>query len=411
MVAAVGLAALRDFVSFLRHSTAAEGNPLAGDVRHTFSYSISQPSRTLNDFEALGFNQDENGRRVIDGILSHTGGGSGDQINYRFAQTGRTERNRQNHLYPEGVFPFAHQVLTDHLSRKTGGRSVSCTATNTCPKRFEVNTANEYWVKAGSLLHTDTRGRDLKDPKNVRFYLMSGLSHGVGDITDRGVCQQFTNAVSPYAAHRALLIALDEWVSHGIQPPKSEVPRLADHTAAFAVPRPGSQTGVVPQAVLGWPTIPGVTYNGLITTRYFLDFGPMFEDGILSNYPPSVEGRRAYPIFVSKVDADGNELAGVRLPPVEAPVATTTGWALRREGFSENEGCESDGQHIPFEKNKADRLAAGDPRLSLQERYKDHDGYVKAVTRAAKKLQRQRFLLLEDVQRYIEEAEASDVLQ
>jgi Alpha/beta hydrolase domain len=411
VVAAVGLAALRDFVSFLRYGTAAEGNPLAGDVRHTFSYSISQPSRTLNDFQRLGFNEDENGKRVIDGILSHTGGGSGDQINYRFGQTGRTERNRQNHLYPEGVFPFAHQVLTDHLSGKTAGRDVRCTATNTCPKRFEVNTANEYWVKAGSLLHTDTRGRDLKDPKNARFYLMSGLSHGVGDITDRGVCQQFTNAVSPYAAHRALLVALDEWVSHGIQPPNSQVPRLADHTAAFAVPHPGSQTGVVPQAVLGWPTIPGVTYNGLITTRYFLDFGAMFEDGILSNYPPSVEGRPAYPIFVSKVDADGNELAGVRLPPVEAPVATTTGWALRREGFSENEGCESDGQHIPFATTKADRLAAGDPRFSLQERYKDHDGYVKAVTRAAKKLQRQRFLLLDDVQQYIEEAEASDVLQ
>ena len=145
--------------------------------------------------------------------------------------------------------------------------------------------------------------------------------------------------------------------------------------------------------------------------QYFLDFGPMFEDGILSNYPPSVAGRPAYPIFVSKVDADGNELAGVRLPPVEAPVATTTGWALRREGFSENEGCESDGQHIPFAQTKAERLGAGDPRLSLQERYTDHDGYVKAVTRAAKKLQKQRFLLLEDVQRYIEEAESSDVLQ
>src|SRR5262245_56470933 len=411
VVAAVGLAALRDFVSFLRYGTAVEGNPLAGDVQHTFSYSISQPSRTLNDFHRLGFNEDENGKRVIDGILSHTGGGSGDQINYRFSQTGRTERNRQNHLYPEGVLQFAHQLVTDHRTGKTDGRSASCTATNACPKRFEVNTANEYWVKAGSLLHTDTRGRDLKDPKNVRFYLMSGLSHGVGDITDRGVCQQFTNAVSPYAAHRALLIALDEWVSHGIQPPNSQVPRLADHTAAFAVPHPGSQTGVVPQAVLGWPTIPGVIYNGLITTRYFLDFGPMFEDGILSNYPPSVAGRPAYPIFVSKVDADGNELAGVRLPPVEAPVATTTGWALRREGFSENEGCESDGQHIPFAQTKAERLGAGDPRLSLQERYTDHDGYVKAVTRAAKKLQKQRFLLLEDVQRYIEEAESSDVLQ
>ena len=177
------------------------------------------------------------------------------------------------------------------------------------------------------------------------------------------------------------------------------------------MPRPGSQTGVVPQDALGWPTIPGVTYNGLITTRYLLDFGPMFENGIVSNYPPSLDGRPAYPIFVSKVDADGNEVAGIRLPPVAAPIATTTGWALRRAGFGENEGCEADGQHIPFKTTKAERMAAGDPRLSLEERYKNHDGYVKAVTRAAGKLQWQRFLLLEDAQRYIEEAEASDVLQ
>jgi hypothetical protein len=119
VVAGLGLAATRDVISFLRHATS--GNPLAGDVQHTYSYSISQPSRALNDFQMLGFNEDEDGRRVIDGILSHTGGGSGVQINYRFAQTGRTERNRQNHLYPESVFPFAHPVLTDHLSGKTDG--------------------------------------------------------------------------------------------------------------------------------------------------------------------------------------------------------------------------------------------------------------------------------------------------
>jgi hypothetical protein len=409
VVAAVGLAATRDFVSFLRHATAVEGNPLSGDVQHTFSYSISQPSRALNDFQTLGFNEDVNGRRVFDGILSHTGGGSGDQINYRFGQTDRTERNRQNHLYPEGVFPFAHQVLTDHLSGKTGGRSERCTASSTCPKRFEVNTSNEYWCKAGSLLHTDTQGNDLPDPENVRFYLLSGLSHGVGDITDRKQGQQFTNGVSPYAAHRALLVALDQWVTQGIIPPESQVPRRASN-AAVAVPRPGSQTGFVPQDELGWPTIPGVTYNGLITTRYLLDFGPDFDSGILSNYPPSVAGRPAYPIFVSKVDKDGNEVAGVRLPPVEAPIATTTGWALRRAGFSENEGGESDGQHIPFKTTKAERFAAGDPRLSLEERYQDHDGYVKAVTQAAQKLEKQRFLLPADVQRYIEAAQASDVL-
>jgi hypothetical protein len=231
----------------------------------------------------------------------------------------------------------------------------------------------------------------------------------VGDVTDRKHCQQLTNAVSPYAAHRALLVALDQWVSQDIEPPESQVPRRGSN-AALAVTRPGFQTGVVPQDELGWPTIPGVTYNGLVTARYLLDFGPDFDKGILSNYPPSVAARPAYPIFVSRVDEDGNEVAGVRLPPVAAPIATTTGWALRRAGFSENEGGEADGQHIPFKATRAERLAAGDPRLSLEERYQDHDGYVKAVTQAARKLEQQRFLLPEDVQKYIEEAQASDVL-
>jgi len=408
-VAGIGLAATRDFVSFLRNGTSAESNPLGGHVEYTFSYSFSQPSRALNDFQNLGFNGDMNNQRVFDGILSHAGGGSGSQINYRFAQTGKTERNRQNHLYPESVFPFAHQVLVDHISGKIAGRSQRCLANKTCPKRFEVNTANEYWVKACSLLHTDTRGNDLPDPENVRFYLVSGASHRVGKITDRMLGQQFTNAVDPTAVHRALLIALDDWVSQGIVPPESRVPRSAD-SGAFAVSRPGSQTGFVPQANLGWPNIPGVTFTGLITTRYHLDFGASLDNGIISNYPPEVVERPSYPIFVSKVDEDGNELAGIRLPEVAAPVATTTGWALRRTGFSEGEGGELDGQHIPFKTTKAERTAAHDPRLSLEERYKHQGGYVTEVTRAAKKLEAQRFLLPADVQRYIEEARVSGVL-
>jgi hypothetical protein len=169
VVAAVGMAATRDFISFLRHGTAAEGNPLAGDVQHTYSYSISQPSRVLNDFQTLGFNEDLSGRPVLDGILSHTGGGSGDQVNYRFSQTDRTERNRQNHLYPEAVFPIAHQVLTDHLSGRTAGRSERGAASNTNPKRFEVNTSNEYWCKAGSLLHTTRKATTCPTRKTCVF--------------------------------------------------------------------------------------------------------------------------------------------------------------------------------------------------------------------------------------------------
>jgi Alpha/beta hydrolase domain len=307
------------------------------------------------------------------------------------------------------VFPFAHETLTDHLSGKTDGRDARCTETNTCPKRFEVNTANEYWVKAGSLLHTDTRGKDLKDPDDVRYYLMSGLSHGVGDATTKSTCQQFLNPVSPYRAHRALLVALDQWVSDGTKPPKSRIPEGGKR--AFAVTVPGSQVGVVPQQELGWPDIPGVLYTGVITTRYFLDFGPDFDNGILSNYPPSIVGRPSYPIFVSKVDDDGNEIAGVRLPGVEAPIATTTGWALRAAATGGNDGCEANGQYIPFQTTKAQRQAIGDPRKSLEERYKNHAGYVKEVAKAAQKLQQDGFLLADDVQRYIDEAEASNVLK
>jgi len=179
----------------------------------------------------------------------------------------------------------------------------------------------------------------------------------------------------------------------------------------MAVSRPGHQTGVVPQDALGWPTIPGVTYTGLITTRYHLDFGPTLDKGIVSKYPALPTGRAAYAHFVSRVDRDGNEVAGIRLPPVEAPIATTTGWALRRSEFGENEGCEASGQHVAFKTAKAERVAAGDPRLSLEERYKTHDGYVAAVTKAAEKLQQQRFLLSADVQEYVKRAQASPVLR
>ncbi|WP_324671720.1 alpha/beta hydrolase domain-containing protein [Hymenobacter sp. GOD-10R] len=414
VVAGLGFAATRDFVSFLRYAKADDlghPNPLADDVRYTFSYALSQPARYLNDFQTLGFNADEQGRRVLDGIENWLGGGSGIGLNFRFAQPSRTERNRQNHLYPEALFPFAYPVLTDPLTGQTAGRSARCTAAGTCPKVFEINSANEYWVKAASLLHTDLQGNDLPDPANVRFFLISGAQHGTGDARNRGVCQQCQNPTNAEPALRALFMALDQWVTQGVAPPKSRIPRRSDGTAVLAVAQPGAFTGTVPQAALGWPSIPGVTYNGLITTRYQLDFGPSLSKGIITQYPPTIAGWPVYPNFVSKVDADGNEVAGIRLPIVAAPVATTTGWSLRRAGFGENDGCEAAGQYIPFPLTSADRLATHDLRRSVQERYRTHAGYVEAVTKVAKQLVKQRFLLEQDAQKYILEAEASSVLK
>ncbi|RYE10029.1 MAG: hypothetical protein EOP44_01990 [Sphingobacteriaceae bacterium] len=412
LVAGLGLAATRDFISFLRHGKAditGNPNPLSGEIRFTYSFAVSQPARFMNDFQTLGFNEDEQGRKVFDGIENWLGGASGVGINYRFAQPGRTERNRQAHLYPEGMFPFAYPVLTDPYSGKTGGRSTGYQHTTTMAKVLEINSANEYWVKAASLLHTDLQGNDLPDPPNVRFYLISGMQHGSG--SSAGICQQPQNPTQGEPVLRALFIALDQWVTKGILPPESSIPSKANGTAVTAIAKPGSLTGSVPKATLGWPDIPGVSYTGLVTIHHFFNYGFEFNKGIISTYPTQASNWPAYPVQVSKVDQDGNETAGIRLPPVAIPVATLTGWALRSKSFGLNDGGESAGQSILFKPTKAERLATGDPRLSLAERYGTHAGYVQAVTKAAKLLEARRLLLPEDVQNYIQEAENSKVLQ
>jgi hypothetical protein len=189
------------------------------------------------------------------------------------------------------------------------------------------------------------------------------------------------------------------------------VPRRSDGTAVMTTTTANSPLGigVVPQASLGWPNIPGVLYDGLVTVRNRFNFGPQFDAGILSNQPPVATGQ-VYPSFVSRVDADGNELAGVRLPPVAAPIATYSGWAHRATAFGGPDGCESAGQTIPFAATAAQRATSGDPRLSLQERYGTKAGYVNAVTSAANALRFQRLLLPADVDAYVAAAQASTVL-
>jgi hypothetical protein len=193
-------------------------------------------------------------------------------------------------------------------------------------------------------------------------------------------------------------VVLDQWVTHGTPPPASRVPRRSD----------GTMVPSLPQVVVGFPTIPGVVYNGVTARRELLDYGSLFGQGILTVMPPAVVGP-VYTHFVPRTDADGNDIAGLRLPEIAVPLATYTGWALRRAGFAEGDECNQFGQFIPFRQIRAERLTAGDPRLSIEERYPNHGTYVSRVARAASRLHQERLLLDEDVERIVEAAAESSI--
>jgi hypothetical protein len=407
-IAGLGFAAVRDLNSWIKYGTAAEGNPVPNYVQRIYTEISSQPGRLLNDFRHLGFNEDESGRKVLDGIMNWISAGSGIGMNYRFSQSGRTERNRQDHLYPENLFPFANVSTTDPFTGITDSRYAKCQTTNTCPFGVEIYSANEYWVKTASLLHTTPDGStDLPDSPFSRNYFMSSMQHGTGNGANRGACQQFGNPLSSNPVQRALFLALDKW-TFGTAPPPSMVPRLDNGTMKLP-------------AFTGFPTnIPDpfgetangkVTYTGLKTTRHRFNLGTDFyTTGIPSIFPPvitppieiettvplpgNVNGP-VYPSYAPVTDSDGNDIAGLRLPDVTVPVATYTGWGLRRAPQNDD-GCESTGQFIPFAATAAARAASGDPRPSVAERYPTFDTYDVKVKTAITSMIKQRTMLCED---------------
>ena len=423
LVAGLGFATLRDFATFLRSARTDQNgvaNPLAGDVQAIYTTCVSQPCRTTRDFVMLGFNQPEfalpgaGGPRiaqafpayphglVFDGMINWIGGADGIFMNYRFAQPTRTSRQHIARWYPEFQFPWTDQPLYDPITRQFGGRLDACALTHTCPKIFELNSENEYYSKGGSMLTTDTEGRDLdlNLTPDVRYYQLASLPHGAG--TAAGICRQPQNPLTPGTTLRALTIDMDEWVTHGTAPPANRVPTRSSDTLAPSLPQSG----------MGFPSIPGVFYNGIMHTGDLFNFGERFHEGILDVQPPVLIGT-PYPVFVPKTDADGNDIAGIRLPDISVPLATYTGYAYRAQVAGDPvpmvDGCDASGQRIPFLETQAERMAAGDPRLSIRERYADHATYVNLVTQSAQQLEAQRLMLDEDVQAYIAAAQAASV--
>ena len=382
-VAGAGLAAIRDFISFLRYSktdTEGNANPLAGNVTRVMALGLSQSARMLNDYVWLGFNEDINKRTVFDSVFNWVGGGSGAYVNFRFAQVGFTERTRQHHLSPEAVFPFSYTTTTDPFTGKTDGRNVRCTASKTCPKIMNISSSNELWVKAASLLTTDpATGLDVVEPANVRNYVIAGSEHGGADPS---TCEYLTSLVDSTPVLRALWVALDKWVSSDIPPPASKVPSVDDGTAAL-VPIGGSAydealnalgSAKVPLDLLDFQAMPVdlmSVFSGLVTVRNLWNFGPNFNQGILDYQNLAATGNY-YAVSVPKVDANGNELGGIRLPELIAPFGSNVGWNLRNINYGGKadgtDGCEGYGSFIPFALNNATKIT-GDERLSLEGLY------------------------------------------
>ncbi len=385
-VLGIGFAATRDFVSWLRHER-VRPNPAGHGLRSVLALGISQGGRYLRDHVAQGFNQDESARKVFDGVLAHGAGAGRVFLNAEYGMPARTATQHEDHQYPEFTFPFSAAKLEDPLA---GGKPVALLRGDGFdPLLVEVNTSTAYWQKGASLLHTDPLGtRDVDLPAGARAYLVAGTPHGgrAGPGTARGPCANERNPHHPAPVLRALLVALDRWVSEGVAPPPSRVPTLA------------AKTLVAPDNA-AFPALPG-----LQVARAGHEIAP-FGDWV----NPRPDPAKRYRALVSATDADGNEVAGIRLPDIAVPLATYTGWNLYAAPFPEGELCDQEGSVLPLAATRAERDRTGDPRLSIEERYPRHADYVAQVKQAAADLVAARLLLQEDAAAYVERAASEAV--
>jgi hypothetical protein len=408
LVLGIGLAATRDIVSFFRYSAsdaAGTANPVSSAVKHAIALGTSQSGNFIKTFVHLGFNQDLSNRIVWDGVLPYIAARQ-TPMNFRFAAPGGAGT-----LYELGSEPVLWwNTYTDSVRRRAPASLLDrCKATDTCPKVIEAFGATEFWGLRMSpgLVGTDARA-DIPLPDNVRRYYMPGTTHGGG----RGGFQRVAAAgnrcilaenPNPMAdTHRALTVALVDWVVKGTPPPASRYPTLAAGTLVPATRR-----------ATGFPDVPGIPFSDtLVNAVLEYDVGASFiyndMSGVITKQPPAIT--RAIPTLVPRVDADGNEIGGVGSVLHQAPLGTYLGWNIQASGFFKGQICGFTGGYLPFALTHAERTKAGDPRLSLEERYGTQEGYLCTVRRAASSLVRDRFLLQADADRLIAEAANAGLL-
>lgn len=388
VVAGLGLAAVRDLVSFLKYG-GPEHAMLADQARslkRAIGIGTSQSGRFLRSFLYHGFNQDERGRQVFDGVIAHVAGAGRGSFNHRFAQPSRDGHPFMNQFYPVDIYPFTDLEQEDPETGLREGLLGRAQQAKVVPKVFYTNSSYEYYGRAASLTHTTLNGtRDCALPDTTRIYLFAGTQHSPAEFPPASTGTQ--NPVNPNDYRRpmrALLAAMHRWLAEGTEPPPSRHPRL-------------DRGELVPLSSLRFPRIPGVGVPARIRHAWRVDYGPEFRSaGIIAFEPPRVG--KNFPVLVPQVDGDGNEIAGIRLPEVAVPLATYTGWNLRTPEIGAPEELFSmAGSFLPFPRTRAERARRGDPRPSIEERYSGRDDYLGRVRQAARALVDEGFLLERDI--------------
>jgi hypothetical protein len=400
-VLGLGYVVVRDLNSYLKYGesdAAGQPNPLRAlglGMEKAYAWGRSQTGRLLREFLYRGFNADGRGRRVFDGVFDHVAGAGRMWLNHRFAQPIRNGGQQQEEPYNySDRFPFAYGPCTDRL---TGRADALLSRPETDPVLIHTQSSSEYWQRRGSLVHTDTEGRDLTPPDRVRLYLWAGSQHFADprvETPTRGIAEQPSNVAWTSPLFRALLDHLDRWATDGTPPPPSRIPTRADETLV-----------TVEEWRARFPRIPGVVTPREPNRLPRYDYGPDAERGYITLDPPVPPPDGAeYPVLVPAVDADGNEVAGIRLPHLAAPLGTWTGWNIRARGFCPGVLADLQGSYLPFPWTRAERRATGDPRPAVEERYADAEDYLRAVAGAVKTLVAEGFLLEEDAERFGEGA-------
>lgn len=403
LVQGVCYPAVRDLISFLRYDASPQ-NPLLGSdgkpvVTHAHGFGVSQSGRYLRNFIYLGFNADEQDRRVFDGIMPHVAGAGLGYFNHRFCQPTRLNSQHLEHYYPSDYFPFTYNDETDPYSKRPDGilRLTRVKLPTTMPKIMHTQGTGEYWHRAGSLVHTDPLGKvDAAVPDEVRIYTFGGTQHSATSLPlIRGTGDNLLNPADYNPFLRALLTALDKWTRDGTPPPPSVYPYIADGTLVDAS-----------QHSTGFPAIPGVRYPEVIHQPERLNFELHHGDGERAWLKSQSRGEK-YVVKVPRVGPDGNELATLLPPEVAVPTATYTGWNLRRaEVGAEGQLVSLMGSYIPLPRTKAERIAKADPRVSLEERYGSFDFYRTQFGLACDEYVRDGYLLADDGKRLVAELES-----